>query len=500
MLELKSIPPKNPSNEYICKMNTFKGLNYADDEVIMSIEESPDCENFRVEGGRLKRVKGFGGTTWKIDGQDVLLRQLPDPVEKLFEFQSSDCTNRGYKNFYYSTIAGDLYGFFYDSEINKVDAELVPCTSGYSGHNYTYFTQYKDGTNNCALLGGPKCGPYVFTEGGGYSLISCSNKPHMKKTTMHYGRMFGIGDPNYLQRIWYSALNDPADFTISESAGGYIDIPDMIGNAIDIISYFDVLYVFCRYGIVALNSLSIQSNFSLENIYYSNSEIIPGSICVCGNKIFFSTRFGVYYLNGSNVKCISNSIKGFFEKYTLLCVEENSVYFKNQYFLSFHRNNEDTPTGLLIYDLSTGKWQIFAGTQVSDFCIIRDNDEEKLLAAQGDSTVVPQWGTGDRLTNSGAIYGYWKSPKNDWGLPTMIKHLKEAHFTASGTGKIYFIVCCDGKTKRTEIQLETTDKLIRLPLEISGNLVSFEIQNRGGCNISIGPVAFTYTIERERVN
>ncbi len=499
MLELKSIPSADPSKEYCNKMTAFTGLNYFDGDSVMSLNESPDCENLRVEGGCLKRVKGFGATSWNIDGQDVPLRQLPETIEKLFEFQSADSSAQGYKNFYYSTKTGELYRFFYNRQINKIDYQLVPCTGGYFGKPFTYFTQFKNGKNNCALLGGPACGPFVFTEGGGYSLISGTNKPHMKKTTMHYGRMFGIGDPDYPQRIWFSALDDPSDFNISESAGGYIDIPDMIGNAIDIISYFDVLYIICRYGIVALNSLSVQSDFSLENIYYANSEIFSGSVCVCGNRIIFSTRYGVYCLNGSSVKCISNSIKGFFEKNTLLCTEENSVYYNNFYFLTFHRNTPLKPTGMLIYDLSTSKWQIFAGTDVTNFCIIRDNDEEKLLAVQGLSTVVPQWGTGDAMTNSGAINGHWLSPYNDWGAPTMIKHIKEAHFTASGTGSILFSVTCDGNVQQKEILLDETDKLIRIPFDISGNLVSFKIQNRGGCNISVGPIAFIYTVSRERV-
>lgn len=494
MLDIKSLPQKE-TETYFYRIKEFKGLNMHDDGTVMDFEESPDAVNVRFDGGRLKRIKGFGIATWLKDGEQVILRQLPESVVRLFEFQASSPDDEGYKNFYFSGDEGNLYKFTYDSTLKKICAVKVENESGETGI-YTYFTQFRLGKENCALLGGPQCGPYIYKEDGKYKLITGDNKPKMKRTAMHYGRMFGVGDPGYPQRIWFSAIDEPGNFAVSETAGGYIEISDMTGNAIDVISYFDTLYVFCRYGIAALNTLSVQSDFSLENIYYSDSEIIEGSVCVCGSRILFATRYGVYALSGSTVTKVSEKIDGFFEN--VVCKEETSVYFAGQYFLSF--NKSDGAKGMLIFDLLSRRWQIFSGTMPSSMAVFRGKNEEKLLISQGTSGVVPQWGTGDFLTNSGAIIAKWKSPVTDWGISGSKKRVREVHLTASGSGTLNVKISADGSTQTRTVTLSADDKLFRLPFDIEGNLVGIELSNSNGNDFSVGPVTFIYTLKREKVN
>ena len=193
MLTLRRLETLSSRQEYAARMDGFKGLNMRDDDSIMPLEESPKAENVVTEGGRLRRAKGFDIVKWKKDnGQEVLLRQLPEEIVGLFEFQAASSETEGYKNLYYTAADGNLYRFVYNAELSKVQAEVVSCTEGITGWEYTYFTQYRSGKNNCALLGGPKCGPYVYTEDGSYTLISSAVKPHMEKTAMHFSRMFGI--------------------------------------------------------------------------------------------------------------------------------------------------------------------------------------------------------------------------------------------------------------------------------------------------------------------
>ena len=47
--------------------------------------------------------------------------------------------------------------------------------------------------------------------------------PQLSSAVVHYERMFGVGDPEHVNRIWFSAQFDPTDFTVSLDAGGYID-------------------------------------------------------------------------------------------------------------------------------------------------------------------------------------------------------------------------------------------------------------------------------------
>lgn len=487
--------PQNESKEYAYGMKKFSGLNMRDDQSVMNIDESPFAQNVRTEGGRLMRIKGFGTAKWNRDGEQVLLKQLPSAVVKLFEFQSVSEGEEGYGNFYCSAKNGNLYRFVYDEATKKIGTQAVEAESGATG-TFTYFTQFKQGKNNCALLGGPNSGPFVYTEGGKIKGVACDNKPHMKRTVMHYGRMFGVGDSEYPQRIWFSEAGAPDNFEISEDAGGYIDISDIIGNTLDAISYFDTLYVFCRYGIVSLDSLGAQSDFSIENIYYSDSEISEGSICVCGNGILFATRYGVYKLSGNTVVRISERIESFFAKGEVVCTEEQSVFFNGMYFLSYTKT--DGTKGMLIYKLNDGSWQIFAGCSIRSMAVLRSANEEKLLMAQGDSGIVPEWGAGDNLSTSGVIYGCWKSPKNDWGISGSRKNVREVHFTATGTGVLKITVSADGESQTRSVNLTSSDKLYRIPFDIGGDILGFEISNGSGNNFSVGPLTFIYTVVRER--
>ena len=385
MLTLRRIEDFSSRQEYAARMDGFKGLNMRDDDSVMPLEESPSAENVVAEGGRLRRAAGFDVVKWKKeDGQEVLLRQLPEEIVGLFEFQAAAAETEGYKNLYYTAADGNLYRFVYDAALSRVQAEAVSCADGITGWEYTYFTQYKSGKNNCALLGGPQCGPYVYTEGGGYALIASGVKPHMEKTAMHFSRMFGIGDPEYPQRVWFSKIGDPCDFTSSEEAGGYIDITDTIGSAIDIVSFFDTLLVFCRYGIVAVNTLSVQSDFTVENIFFSDSEILRGSVTVCGDCVLFATRYGVYSCSGSGVACVSHAIKGFFE--------ENKITDNKTSFLSQYSSSNNTYTFTNIAPLIT-------------YCI--EERKREIIASGGNPNKEEDWKK-------------WESENPDWNKVVLI--------------------------------------------------------------------------------
>ncbi len=496
MLFLKRLESFPPRQEYAHRMAKFAGLDMLSSDALTSFDCAKSAVNVAFDDGCLKRSEGFGTVKWHDGADEYQLSQLPESVTRLFEFQSSDNDSIGYKNFYYSDTEGNLYKFTKDQQQKRITPALILPTDTPALKAYTYFVQFRIGANNRALLGGPECGPYVFTENAGYSLISSVNKPHMTRCAMHYGRMFGVGDPSYPQRVWFSKLNDPCDFTVSDDAGGYIDITDLIGSTVDAVSFFDTLYVFCRYGIVALNSLTVQSDFSVENIYYSDSEILPGSICVCGGRIMFATRFGVYSFNGTSVSEISLPINRFFTG--VVCREEASVYFRNNYFLSFHKT--DGSCGMLILNLNNGLWRIFSGADIKSMAVFRDRNEEKLLVAFDETAVVSEWGVGDKLSTSGAITARWESPENDWGDATALKTVREVHFSGTGSGDVTVTVIADGISESHSVTLTGTQKCCRLPFNITGCNIGFQITNSYGATFTVTPLTFIYTAQRQMLS
>ena len=111
MLSVNNIENVSSEKEYVVHQEQFAGLNMFADESLMSLSESPEAFNVLFDGGALKRTEGFGQVKWTWGENTVALRQLPQPVSELFEFQSKDGSSRGYKNFYFSAIDGNVYGF-----------------------------------------------------------------------------------------------------------------------------------------------------------------------------------------------------------------------------------------------------------------------------------------------------------------------------------------------------------------------------------------------------
>ena len=495
MLTLKKVNMPEPKSEYIIRMNCFKGLNLSCDQGLVSIEESPNAKNVDCSQGVLARSKGFGEVLFEYNGEEKTVASLPTSVVRFFELRQSGKQKTGYNNFYFSGADGKLYRFIYNDaddcfEANSVDTEIEP-----SG-KYTYFTQYKYQSRDRALLGGDETEPYLYEVADGvYSRLTGGNLPKMSRTAVHYSRMFGVGDKAHPQRIWFSALGAHCNFEITQEEGGYIDITDNIGDTIDVISFFDTLYVFCRYGIVALNTLSEVIDYSLENVFYSDSEIIPGSVCVCDGNIIFATRYGIYAFNGISVKCVSTKIRNFFLKNELATDEVCSNWYSGCYFVSYFLGTSKK-RGILVYDFALDSWQIIENVFVSALAVFQDNGKEKLVCAFDGGNRIGLWG---ETKNDSAIASVWESSQNDFGLPATKKRFKELHFIACGSGKIEITLFCDGKSQTKEIELSLHRKAFGVKFDIEGVCVSFKIVNKDCCYFNILPITFIYTAEREYV-
>ena len=493
MLALKKVNMPEAKSEYMVRMDCFKGLNLSQDQGLVSIEESPNAINVDCSQGTLMRSKGIGEVLFEYNGTEKPVSLLPSSVVRFFEFRESGKQKTGYNNFYFSATDGNLYRFVYNANNDCFDASVVASDVTVGG-KYTYFTQYKYLSKDRALLGGDETEPYLYeAQTGTYSRLTGGNLPKMSRTAMHYSRMFGVGDKTHPQRIWFSAPNSYCNFETTQEEGGYIDITDNIGDTIDVLSFFDTLYVFCRYGIVALNTPSQLIDYSVENVFYSDSEIIPGSVCVCGDNIFFATRYGIYEFNGISVRCISTKLRNFFLQNNLATDEVCSVWYAGCYFVSF-LSRASEKRGMLIYDCLLDSWQIMDNVFVSALAVLRDNGKEKLVCALDGGRQIGLWG---ETKNDSAIASVWQSPQNDFGLPATKKRFRELHFIACGSGKIEITLFCDEKSQTREVELFSNKKAYAVKFDIEGACVSFEIKNKNGSNFSILPITFIYTAERE---
>lgn len=192
-----------------------------------------------------------------------------------------------------------------------------------------------------------------------------------------------IESPAY--KIWYAS-----DWTFDnigniDENSGYIILDDDIGYARKVLTYDEDVYVFRDYGITKI--MNTKGSFSINQIYVSNTRILPNTVCLCGNEILFMTKEGIYSFNGANVAKLDVDISKYLIK------NNNNAYASSlgeMYYVALNldfndgklilcESGEYTNNAILILNVETGIYQIVRGIDVLHFCPAKCETFEKML-------------------------------------------------------------------------------------------------------------------------
>lgn len=323
-MQLENIPqPK----EYSFAITNFQGgLNTAVDDQNMTFSESPLAYNVTVADGSLKRCTGYGRAKRYVRdaGEEKVLDWLP----------AGDGLMMLYKT-HHGSGAWEHLAFFnkqglsiesYNKNYNMIEWEDIGGNLRNLG-NPGFYVNYRLNNTDCMVFGGSNLGLYIWNDPA-TTPIKVINAPSLHSGVIHYERLFGVGDPDHINRIWFSAQFNPTDFTVSLDRGGYIDVLGDKGRALKVMSFMDAVYVFWQYGISRIKAYSYQSDFSYSEIYSCDSEILPNSIQLCGDQVIFAAKNGVYRFDGVNVTLISGKLNRFFTESAIAEGTECSAFFR----------------------------------------------------------------------------------------------------------------------------------------------------------------------------
>jgi len=471
------------------------------DEQILSQSESPNAYNVETISGSLCRSGGYSIAKWQntlSPGAIMYTTPAYAPLEKLFVFRNQQ-QNSASDNLIAQVNDFQLIKYYSMPEFGIVPYNTMSFEEPWLMKKFTYLLNYRLNNEDCAILGGPEAGTYTYKQDEALKSVS-DHTPWLTKAVMHYERLFGVGDYANPKRIWFSAQGDPTNFTVSLDAAGYIDLMGDKGNAKNIVVFADSVFIFWQYGITKVSAYNLQSEFTVTDIYTSESEILPDSVVVCGRQIIFATRDGIFSYNGSSVSCISNKIRKLFDNNSVSIGGECSIFYRSKYYLSLRLplNDESTSgnNAMLEYDTERNRWRLFKGCTIKSMCITHDFADEKLILVCENDARVHCWDGSDGFAGA-EINACWDSPSTDLGAPNAIKELRELHVTVSGSGILSFTMRADGKEQTKKVTLKEQRRIVKLKYSLRGKLVALSITNEQGNAFVVACPLIIYTQERD---
>ena len=237
-------------------------------------------------------------------------------------------------------------------------------------------------------------------------------------------------------QIWFSALNDEADWTSADNAGS-ITINKGDGNIIN---------GFFSGGDFAIISKVSPSSDGKEGALYALFGSSPfdfevrkiADVAATGqegmtsydNFVAVCTERGIFGIQGRNVFKINDNVSPDYEdtagEKVTTAIGRHKTTLKVFFPTTGIANNRE-----LIYDVERGVWGFNTGKTTR--VIANHPDGRFLMGTSGSSILVWVDDTGTNDDGS-AINFYWQTLDMDWGSPGTVKRISSTHLHAKNTG------------------------------------------------------------------
>ncbi len=434
MFYKKAIPSIN-TRQYKIDYSIFgSGMNADKDENLLSSKKAKLYYNYDIKDGSLKT--GIGFETLKLP-----LNSSANSPDRVIEFPENVGFNGVWHLKYYSQTnqKKDHFLVYYGDDENLYFCKLVSVfpQTFYVDQTMTFPTrpnalQYRIDGSDAMIFTEPSSNMMVWhPENTAYVV---EGAPKIVSMCLHYERLFAIVEGERIQ-LRFSDDLDPTNWATSATEGGYIELLDERGAMNRVVSFGDYLYVFRDFGISRITAFGDQEEFSVSNIHTSSGRIYGGSVTVCGSRMMFLNKNGLYSFDGVSVSKLDLNIDSLFEGVT----NENccGAYLDNKYYLACKLNfgdenqvgcesGEYTNNALIELDLTNGNMNIVRGVDIISMTAISEGYISKLVCCFGGEhkNVIGQ------LNHSGNVFGQpldkaWISPFTDLGYPDKKKIVKK---------------------------------------------------------------------------
>ena len=483
MFYKKPLLVKNTSKVKLKVSNFAGGVNTEVDENSLPMKYAKLSYNYRLSNGALKTGCGFDQLKFlnsNTGDEEHSLEFLEAPAEInkvwLFPFYNNTTKEKEHlllvsadNKMFFSHVISD-HRFIYEIN-NPVTFTSVPNAIYYNlnGEDVMLITSATDGM---LVFQPQKINPLL------------TDAPKITSMCRHYERIFAIEEGKRTKLV-FSANLDPTNWNVDIDEAGYIDLADERGALEQVISFNDYVYIFKEYGICRLSAYGDQTEFSISNLYTTSGKIYGNSVCLCGDRIMFLSKDGIYAFNGYSTSKLSLKIESLFKNMD----NENcaSAYFNGKYYLALKLNFADdekigcenydegfTNNALLEIDLKSGDIEIVRGVDIKSLCAIEYERVSKLVAAfNGEHKNKLA-----ELNLSGSVFGVplkknWLSSFTNLGYPNKTKKIKSVNLVAKTPCSL--ILKTDKEEKKYAVQ--GAGKTTNILTNLCGEMFQFKFES-----------------------
>lgn len=471
---------------YKLSLSTFKnGINTEIDENSLPFKFAKISYNYKFNRGALETGIGFDDL-YLPKSHDI----NPEMRKMVLDEGEYEEINKIWLFPFYNTFGNYRDHMLVLSKDNMVVySRLIAIDPGFANVGYMenlFFTSipnaiyYNIDGEDIMLITSVTDGMYVFHPTQYREIIT--DAPKIISICRHYERVFAI-EEGKRNKLIFSANLDPTNWNVGLDDAGYIEIIDDRGGLEKVVSFNDYVYIFKEYGITRLSAYGDQTEFSLSNVFASSGKIYSDSVCVCGDRIMFLARDGIYSFNGYTATKLSLNIESLFEENNDNCC---SAYHNGKYYLGCRLNFNDNETigcesyvngyinnALVEYDLKTGEINLFRGMDlkwllsieyetINKLAVLFNNEHKKRIG---------------EMNQSGKIFGsplkkVWTSSYSNLGYPDKIKKIEKVSLISKKDCKIKIVT--DNDKKLFDIKGKETTSVIYPNLK--GEMFQFSIE------------------------
>lgn len=421
-------------------------------------------------------------------------------VEELIDFKSDEIIAIWYIRWYNMEMEKYLYILYFmrtDYQIRYIflvnEFNGVIFKNDYILTSVPFCYNYRLNDLDCVCFSSATDGIVVIKIDGS---MKYTNGPKVISSLVHYDKFFGLtaGEKN---SVVYSSNLDFTSWVNDDKKT--VEFQDNLGSFIKLVSFNDYVYIFRQHGITKISAYTSSGEFSKNNLWTSSGFIYRESIEICGDKILFMTRDGLYCFNGASVSKIETDYNEIL--YNMDKTHCSAACLSGKYYLAGRydfndeeligcENNEDYVNNVLFeIDCENYDLNILRGVDIKKIVAIDNPVMSKLVACfNGDYK-----GKIGELTHDGKIMGKnlkknWKSANNDLGYAGQLKQIKKV--ILKSLGDCIIKISSDREEKEYKVYASSKEQTVNV--NVIGNLfeVSFITNECDSCKISAPKIIF----------